>query len=63
MPINQILYNNKQKLILVSIVAIVVGALISYFNYGTEPWETIGGLICGLFFGMLIIFISLKQPN
>ncbi|GAB5564785.1 MAG: hypothetical protein Wins2KO_18480 [Winogradskyella sp.] len=63
MPINQILYNNKKKLILVSILAIVVGALTSYFNYGTEPWETIGGFICGLFFGMLIIFTSLKQPN
>jgi F0F1-type ATP synthase assembly protein I len=63
MAINQILYKNKKSLSFISAVLVVLGAILSYIYYGTEPWETVGGFICGIGFGLFIIFISLKQPQ
>ncbi|WP_299116046.1 hypothetical protein [uncultured Winogradskyella sp.] len=59
---NHFLYNNKTLLIAVCILIIVSGAILAYLQYNIEPWETVGGFLCGIGLGLLLIFISLKKP-
>jgi len=59
---NHFLYNNKRLLITVSALIIASGAILAYLQYNIEPWETIGGFLCGIGLGLLLIFISLKKP-
>ncbi|WP_188372976.1 hypothetical protein [Winogradskyella haliclonae] len=59
---NHFLYNNKTLLIAVCILIIVSGVILAYVQYNIEPWETIGGFLCGIGLGLLLIFISLKKP-
>jgi hypothetical protein len=40
-----------------------LGVVIAYFCYDSEPWETIGGFLCGAGFALFIIFVSLKEPK
>ncbi len=61
MDVNGFLFKNKRLLCGISLCAFIISILISYINYGTEPWETIGGFICGFSFGLFILFISIKK--
>ncbi|MBT8246077.1 MAG: hypothetical protein HKP48_06915 [Winogradskyella sp.] len=59
---NNLIYNNKTLLIAISVLIIASGAILTYLQYNIEPWETVGGFLCGLGLGLLLIFISLKKP-
>ena len=59
---NRYIYTNRKLLIVVSLLIIVSGALLAYVQYNIEPWETLGGFLCGIGLGLLLIFISLKKP-
>lgn len=63
MALNHKIYNNKKVLSVISILMVFLGVIIAYFCYNSEPWETIGGFICGAGFALFIIFVSLKQPK
>lgn len=55
------LYNNREKVKYTSVLMIVVGISIGYVYYGTEPHETIGGFLCGLGFGLFLIYFAIKE--
>ncbi|WP_296317022.1 hypothetical protein [Winogradskyella sp. UBA3174] len=63
MKTNEIIYSNRVKLRYVSILLVIVGGIISYLYYGTEPHETIGGFLCGFGLASFLIFLSLKKPQ
>lgn len=63
MRINEFLFKHKIILSISSALILVIGIIITYIYYGTEPWETVGGFICGIGFGLFITFMSLKQVN
>ena len=63
MAIRQKIYDNKGTLILLSISLVIVGIAIAYVYYNSEPWETLGGFLCGIGFGLFLISVSLKQPQ
>lgn len=63
MAINQKIYNNRKALRIISVLMMFIGVIIAYFCNDSEPWETIGGFMCGLGFAFFIIFDSLKQPK
>ncbi|WP_179344423.1 hypothetical protein [Winogradskyella ursingii] len=63
MKANEYIYLNRKKFLISSLFLIILGIVISYFNYGTEPWETVGGFTCGLGFGLILIFIGIKSPK
>ncbi|WP_461598475.1 hypothetical protein [Winogradskyella sp.] len=63
MAINQKIYDNRKILRLISVLMMFLGVIIAYFCYDSEPWETIGGFLCGAGFAFLIIFVSLKEPK
>ncbi|WP_299121826.1 hypothetical protein [uncultured Winogradskyella sp.] len=58
-----IIYKHRMKVKYTSIILLLVGIAIAYFYYGTEPHETIGGFLCGLGFGLFLIYIAIKQPK
>tara|TARA_Y100000780_G_C13470855_1_gene334615 strand:+ start:413 stop:535 length:123 start_codon:yes stop_codon:yes gene_type:complete len=35
----------------------------AYYFHNTEPWETIGGFLCGVGLGLLIIFVAIKESK
>lgn len=55
------LYSNRNLVLALAVLLIVAGALTGYIYYGTEPQETIGGFLCGLGFGVLLIYFSIKN--
>ncbi len=57
------IYQNRNTILFLSVFFIVLGALVTYFYYGVEPWETIGGFFGGFGLGALIITFSLKKPQ
>jgi len=63
MALNQKIYNNRKTLRTISVLMMFLGVVIAYFCYDSEPWETIGGFICGAGFALFIIFVSLKEPK
>ncbi len=63
MALNQKIYNNRKTLRIISILMMFLGVIIAYFCYDSEPWETIGGFLCGAGFAFFIIFVSLKEPK
>ena len=52
------LYRNRNGVLSLAILMLLGGAYTGYIYYGTEPNETIGGFICGLGFGVLLIYFS-----
>jgi F0F1-type ATP synthase assembly protein I len=59
---DQIIYKYRIYLRYLSGLLLVIGMTVSYLYYGTEPWETIGGFLCGFGLASFIVFLSLKQP-
>lgn len=57
------IYQNRNTILYLSVFLIVLGAQITYFYYGIEPWETIGGFLGGFGLGALIIVFSIKKPT
>jgi hypothetical protein len=55
------LYKNRNVVLALALLLIVSGAYTSYLFYGTEPHETIGGFLCGIGFGILLIYFSIKN--
>ena len=41
----------------------LAGIVMAYLYYGTEPYETISGFLCGIGFGLFLISFSVKQPK
>ncbi len=62
MKTNQTIYKYRIYLRYLSGLLLVIGMAMSYLYYGTEPWETIGGFLCGFGLASFIVFLSLKQP-
>lgn len=60
---NQVIYKNRNKVLVVSIFLILIGILLGYVKYGVEPWETIGGFFFGIGISLAIISLSLKKPK
>jgi hypothetical protein len=58
-----IIYKHRAKVKYTSIILFLVGIALAYVYYGTEPHETIGGFLCGLGFGLFLIYIAIKQPE
>jgi hypothetical protein len=44
-----------------ALLLIISGAYVGYIFYGTEPHESIGGFLCGIGFGILLIYFSIKN--
>lgn len=63
MKIDEKIYNNRANLRYISLLLLVIGAAITYFYYGTEPQETIGGFLCGLGLSFFMVFLTLKKPK
>lgn len=59
----EIIYKHRAKVKYTSVVLFLVGIAITFFYYGTEPHETIGGFLCGLGFGSFFIYLAIKQSQ
>ena len=57
------IYQNRKILALISFIIILTGALLGYFKFGEEPWETIGGFLCGTGLVLVLVFMFMKKPN
>ena len=57
------IYKHKDKVKYASFLLILIGIVLAYFYYDTEPQETIGGFLCGFGFGMLLIYFAIKHPK
>ena len=57
----KLLYKNRNVVLALAILLIISGAYTGYIFYGREPHETIGGFLCGLGFGILLIYFSIKN--
>tara|TARA_R110002051_G_scaffold283373_1_gene345180 strand:+ start:676 stop:855 length:180 start_codon:yes stop_codon:yes gene_type:complete len=55
------LYKNRNIVFGLALLLIISGAYLGYIFYGTEPQETIGGFLCGIGFGILLIYFSIKN--
>jgi hypothetical protein len=55
------LYKNRNLVLALALLLIISGAYTGYLFYGTEPHETIGGFLCGIGFGILLIYFSIKN--
>lgn len=63
MKTKDFIYKHRATVKYVSILLFVVGLAITYFYYNSEPYETIGGFLCGIGFGLFLIFIAIKQTK
>lgn len=63
MTIAEKIYHNKKSIFVFALIITLIGISISYRTYGTEPWETIGGFICGIGLGVSIFSLAVKNPN
>lgn len=54
-------YKNRNIVLGLALLLIISGAYLGYIFYGTEPHETIGGFLCGIGFGILLIYFSIKN--
>ena len=57
----RVLYRNRNVVLALALLLIISGAYSGYIYYGTEPHETIGGFLCGIGFGILLIYFSIKN--
>ncbi|CAL2102368.1 conserved protein of unknown function [Tenacibaculum sp. 190130A14a] len=58
---NQVVYRNRKKILIVSVFLLIIGFVMTYLKYGIEPWETIGGFLCGIGISFGIISLSSKK--
>ena len=56
------IYKNRKKILFTGIFLTVLGVIITYCKYGTEPWETIGGFFTGFGFGVILLSLGLRDP-
>jgi peptidoglycan/LPS O-acetylase OafA/YrhL len=54
-------YQNRNLVLVLGILLLISGALMGYLFYGTEPHETYGGILCGLGFGILLLYFSIRD--
>ncbi|WP_405610356.1 hypothetical protein [Polaribacter sp. Asnod1-A03] len=59
--LNQKIYKNRKKLMLLGFLLLFFGALLTYLKWGIEPQETIAGLLCGIGLSLIIFPFSLKN--
>jgi len=57
------IYKNKKTIVSIGVIFVIVGIFIGIYTYGTEPWETIGGVLCGIGLSTSIIASGLKNPK
>ena len=57
------IYKHRTKIKNIGLVLLLVGLVLAYFYYGTEPHETIGGVLCGLGVSLLLISIAIKKSD
>ena len=58
---HEIVYKNRKLLRIISIIILILGGIMAYNFWGTEPQETISGVLCGIGVSFLVIFSSLKK--
>jgi hypothetical protein len=58
-----LIYKNRAIVKYTSLVLFLVGLVLAYFYYGTEPHETIGGFLCGLGLGLFLIYIAINNKS
>jgi hypothetical protein len=58
-----LIFRNRMLLRILSVLIVLIGIILSYIYYGTEPMETVGGFMSGLGLGLFLIFISLKPTE
>ncbi|MCT4698357.1 hypothetical protein [Tenacibaculum haliotis] len=56
------IYKNRKKILFTGIFLTVLGVIVGYCKYGTEPWETIGGFLSGFGVATSIITFGFKDP-
>ncbi|CAM1349463.1 hypothetical protein [Tenacibaculum insulae] len=56
------IYKNRKKILFIGIFLTVLGIILGYCTYGTEPWETIGGFLSGFGIGVILLSLGLKDP-
>ncbi|MDH7913485.1 hypothetical protein [Winogradskyella sp. SYSU M77433] len=57
------IYKNRFLFRSISLLLILIGLVMAYYFHNTEPWETIGGFLCGVGLGLLIIFVAIKESK
>lgn len=57
------IYQNRKTIGFFSIFLFLIGLIMAYFYWETEPQETISGALCGLGLSFTIIAFSLKKPT
>ncbi len=56
------IYNNRKLITLIGILFLIIGTVMAIKNWGTEPEETISGVLCGFGFTVTLISFSIKKP-
>jgi len=54
---NNPIYKHRTKVKSFGLILLLAGIVLAYFYYGTEPYETIAGFLCG--FGLSILLVSI----
>lgn len=62
MNLSEKIYTHKNTIFIIALILSFIGISISYYPYRTEPWETVGGAICGFGFSIALISLSFKRP-
>ena len=57
------IYKNRKKILFTGIFLTVLGVIIGYCTYGTEPWETIGGFLSGFGVATSIITFGIQKSE
>ncbi|MCG1035055.1 hypothetical protein [Polaribacter sargassicola] len=61
--LNQKIYKNRKKLVLIGFLLTFFGALLAYLKWGIEPEETIAGFLCGIGASLILFSFGLKKTK
>jgi hypothetical protein len=53
----------RTQAIVFCVLIIFIGGILGYLKYGIEPFETIGGFLCGLGLILLLVAIFSKKKK
>ncbi len=54
---------HKKSVVIAGAFLLLAGGLLGYYSCNTEPWETIGGVICGIGFALTFLSLSSIKTN